>query len=67
MSARTTQDHERQIDKAIDVLTVVDRMMTAEADMNASKHMSQRVMPNPLAASVATVLSDLRQFRKDPS
>lgn len=63
MSERTIQDLERQIDKAIDVLKAVDRMMTAEADMNAAKHMSSRVMPNPLSASVATVIADLERSR----
>lgn len=63
MSERTIEDAERQIDKAVDVLDAVDRMMTAEADMNAAKHMSSRVMPNPLAAAVATVRDDLKRFR----
>lgn len=62
MSARC-EDAAREIDKAVSVLDAADRMMTAEAEMNAAKHMSERVIPNPLAAAIATALADLRAFR----
>lgn len=51
----------RQIEKALEVLISVDAMMEAEATMNAAKHLSTKIMPNPLASAVSTIVVDLKR------
>lgn len=53
----------RQIDKGLDVLRLVERSMLAEAEMNATKHMSESVRPVPLAAAVSTLIADYEAWR----
>lgn len=62
MSDIPKEDYARQIAKAIDVLGSVNKMMEGEAQMNAAKHMSGRVLPNPLASAVGALATDLEQF-----
>jgi hypothetical protein len=56
-------DDIRQIDKVMDVLQLVEKAMLAEAEMNATKHMSETVRPVPLAAAVSSLLVDLEGWR----
>ena len=58
-----SEDTIRQIDKTLDVLYKVERMMQAEADMNATKHLADVVRPVPLAALVSSLIGDLEAWR----
>lgn len=58
-----TDDTLRQIDKALDVLRKVEKMMLAEAEMNATKHMSENVHPVPLCGAVSALISDYENWR----
>lgn len=51
----------RELEKARDVLEVVDRYLSHQAAMNAALHLAEQVRPNPLAARVATALAELDQ------
>lgn len=53
----------RQVDKALDVLKQVEKMMTAEAEMNATKHMADIVRPVPLAGVVSSLVGDFEAWR----
>ena len=53
----------RRIEKALDVLYKVEKMMKAEAEMNATKHLADVVRPVPLAAAVSTLIGDLESWR----
>lgn len=50
------EDVIREVQKILDVLEVVDRHFTHEAEMNAALHMASVVRPAPLAAAVKTAL-----------
>lgn len=54
----------RQIDKALDVLRKVETMMKAEAEMNATKHLSDVVRPVPLAGAVSSLIGDFEAWRE---
>jgi hypothetical protein len=54
----------RQIDKTLDVLERVERMMNYEAEMNAAKHMAAVVRPVPLAGAVSSLIGDLLAWRE---
>lgn len=56
----TNEDTIRAMEKALDVLQMVERAMQAEAEMNAAKHMAPVVRPVPLAAAVSTQVADLQ-------
>jgi hypothetical protein len=58
-----SEDTIRQIDKTLDVLLSVEKMMLAEAEMNATKHMADAVRPVPLAAAVGSLIGDLSAWR----
>ncbi len=51
----------RQLKKAADVLHPVATMMRGEAVMNAAKHLSGELLPNPLSAKVTTTLADIER------
>ena len=51
----------RQLKKAVIALEAVDRMMEGESEMNAAKHLSEELLPNPLATKVATTLADIER------
>jgi hypothetical protein len=53
----------RQIGKALDVLYKVEAMMTAEATMNATKHLADTVRPVPLAGVVSSLIGDYEAWR----
>lgn len=53
----------RQIDKGLDVLRKVEKAMMAEAEMNATKHMSDNVRPVPLAGAVSALIGDYEDWR----
>ena len=57
------EDTIRQIDKTLDVLHKVEKMMWAEAEMNAGKHMADTVRPVPLHGAVAALVGDLSAWR----
>lgn len=57
-----TEDTRRQVAKTLDVLRRVERMMLAEAEMNAGKHMADVVRPVPLAAAVSSLIGDLEAW-----
>lgn len=48
----------REITKLLDTLTAAERHFNAEAEMNAALHLSEKVMPNPLAAKVSGAVRD---------
>lgn len=52
-------DAVRELEKALDVMAQVDEYFHHQANMNAALHMSDRVIPNPLASAVATSLQSL--------
>lgn len=58
------EDSVRQIDKALDVLRLVEKSMQAEAEMNAAKHMSAVVRPVPLAGAVSSLVGDYEAWRR---
>ena len=58
------EDTIRQIDKALDVLYKVEKMMQAEAEMNATKHLAEVVRPVALAGAVSNLIGDLESWRK---
>lgn len=51
----------RELDKAAQALAACDRHFSAAAEANAALHMSDRVIPNPLAAHVALTLANVRR------
>lgn len=53
----------RQIDKALDVLRKVERALVAEAEMNATKHLSDAVRPVPLAGAVSSLIGDYQAWK----
>ncbi len=57
-----TEDTRRQIAKTLNVLRKVERMMLAEAEMNATKHMADVVRPVPLAGAVGALIGDLEAW-----
>lgn len=52
------EDALREIDKLLEALVAADRHFMAEAEMNAALHLTDKVMPNPLAAKVSGVVRD---------
>jgi hypothetical protein len=52
-----TEDAIRELEKALDVLRACARHFNAEAEMNAALHLSDNVLPNPLAAAVNTAVA----------
>lgn len=48
----------REIEKLLDALTAAGRHFNAEAEMNAALHLTENVMPNPLAAKVNGAVRD---------
>lgn len=48
----------REIGKLMEALTAAERHFNAEAEMNAALHLSEKVMPNPLAAKVSGTVRD---------
>lgn len=48
----------REIEKLIEALTAAERHFDAEAEMNAALHLSEKVMPNPLASKVSVGVRD---------
>lgn len=57
------EDTVRQIDKTLDVLHKVERMMWAEAKMNAGKHMAETIRPVPLHGAVSSLIGDLNAWQ----
>ena len=49
----------RELEKAERVLSACERHFMAAAEANAALHMSERVIPNPLASSVALTRKSL--------
>ena len=49
----------REVERALDTLTKVHKAMRYEAKMNAAKHLSSQVMPNPLASLVSATVDRL--------
>jgi hypothetical protein len=45
-------DATRELEKVLDVLRACARHFNAEAEMNAALHLSDKVLPNPLASKV---------------
>lgn len=58
------EDTIRQIDKTLDVLYKVEKMMQAEAEMNATKHLADVVRPVALAGAVSSLIGDLESWRE---
>ncbi len=56
-----TLDMIRQLKKAVICLSAVDRMLEGEAEMNAAKHLSEELLPNPLATKVSSTLADIER------
>jgi len=56
------EDEVRELRKVRATLEWVDRHFDAEAQMNAAKHMNDRVIPNPLAAAAATAFNTIHQL-----
>lgn len=52
------KDALREIEKLLEVLIAANRHFMAEAEMNAALHLSEKVMPNPLAAKVDGAVRD---------
>lgn len=48
----------REIDKLLEVVYAANRHFVAEGEMNAALHLSENVLPNPLAAKVALSLRE---------
>ncbi len=57
-------DAVRELEKAHDVLQSCNDYFQSQGLMNASLHMSDRVIPNPLASAVLTQLSGLNRSIK---
>jgi len=57
-----TEDEKRQIEKALDVMYMVQKHFDHEAAMNAALHMSDTVRPAPLAAAVTAAVLDLERL-----
>lgn len=51
----------RELEKDLILLDDVQRMLNAEAAMNAAKHMTSKVLPNPLAAAVSARVASLNE------
>ena len=58
-------DAVRELEKAHDVFEACNDYFQSQAMMNASLHMSDRVIPNPLASAVLLQLSGLNQSIKE--
>lgn len=52
------EDALREIEKLLEALTAAERHFNAEAEMNAALHLSEKVLPNPLAAKVIGAVRD---------
>lgn len=52
------KDALREIEKLMDALMAADRHFMAEAEANAALHLSEKVLPNPLAAKVSGAVRD---------
>jgi hypothetical protein len=52
------KDALREIEKLLEAIAAADRHFVAEGAMNAALHLSEKVLPNPLAAKVGGALSD---------
>lgn len=52
------EDALREIDKLLEALAAANRHFAAEAEMNAALHLTDKVMPNPLAAKVGGAVRD---------
>ena len=63
--ARAVEDLERELEKAAQCLAACDRHFAAAAEANAALHMSDRVIPNPLASHVALTLENVRRVLGD--
>lgn len=48
------EDALREIEKLLEALMAADKHFMAEAEMNAALHLTDKIMPNPLAAKVST-------------
>jgi hypothetical protein len=48
----------RELTKLIEALQAAERHFNAEAEMNAALHLSEKVLPNPLAAKVSSAVRD---------
>lgn len=48
----------REIEKLLEALTAAERHFNAEAEMNAALHLSEKVLPNPLATKVSGAVRD---------
>jgi len=59
------QDALREMEKALDVLVLADSYFSHQASMNAKLHLSDRVIPNPLASAVATEVEGLTRSVND--
>lgn len=59
MSEELLNDAIRELEKDELLLEKVSEMLEAEAQMNAAKHMAERVLPNPLAVAVSNRLGNL--------
>lgn len=53
------RDAVREMEKALAVLEHCDQYFQNQAAMNAQLHLSDRIIPNPLAAAVATEVQQL--------
>lgn len=54
-------DLRRELEKAVETLAACNRHFTAAAEANAALHLSDRVLPNPLAARVALTLENAQR------
>lgn len=59
-----TDDARRTIDKAEEVLQVCHQYFRHQAQMNATAHLSTRVMYPPISASIESVLQGITTFRE---
>lgn len=57
-----SEDFIRELEKAEMALAACDRHFSAAAEANAALHLSDRVLPNPLASALALALENLRAF-----
>ena len=57
-----TADEQRELQKVLDTLFVVEKHFYHEANMNAALHMSTEVRPAPLAAAVSVAVSTLERL-----
>ena len=52
------KDALREIEKLLEVVTAANRHFVAEGEMNAALHLSETVLPNPLASKVGGAVRD---------